>query len=70
MVTKVEDVRAIGAASPGPARSVAGRSVIVGEWLKNRVVKSALFALGDGAALVLAHIAAKAAVHYVLHIPG
>ena len=70
MVTKVEDVRAIGEANRGPARSVAGRSVIVGEWLKNRVVKSALFALGDGAALVLAHIAAKAAVHYVLHIPG
>lgn len=70
MVTKVQDVQAIGGDSAGTAQRVRSGRVVVGEWLKNRMVKRALFAFGDAAALALGHIAAKLAVQFWLRIGG
>ncbi len=68
MVTKVQDVQAIRAESPQPARSIpAGRAV--GEWLKNKTVKRTLFATGDAVALVASHIGATIAVQHWIGVP-
>lgn len=70
MVTKVQDVQAIEAGSAGAAQSVRSGRVVVGEWLKNRMVKRVLFAFGDAAALALGHVVAKLVVQLWLRIGG
>lgn len=50
------------------AWSVRSGRAIWAEWLKSQTCKRALFASGDAAALVIAHIFAKASTTHLLHI--
>lgn len=68
MVTNVQDVQAISAEKKRTAKSAKGR-VVPAEWLKNRNVKKALFALGDVSALVASHIIAAIVVQEWLRVP-
>lgn len=68
MVTKVQDVQAIGEQRPESVR-VARGSGIVARALKHRNVKRGLFAAGDTLALVGSHILATAAVQHWMRVP-
>lgn len=68
MVTKVQDVQAIRAESPEQARAIPARRSAVGDWLKDKTVKRALFTGGDTLTLALSHVIALSAVQRWLHV--
>lgn len=67
MVTKAQDVQAIRAGSREPAKAIPARSAI-GEWLKDKAAKRALFASGDTVTLALSHVIAASAVERWLSV--
>ena len=63
MVTKAQDVQAIGA-----AQTAQGGRAATAEWLKHKTVRRALFATGDAVTLMVSHIIAASGVQYWLNV--